>query len=111
MVAMCVANSQVASQYGSTNSMLFMFCIAASASASVAKRTKPKPLLRPVSRSLTTTCGEVSLISRLQPAGTSCLGQVTYGLLDLTELLELLAQSRVISVPGKASAVTSAADS
>lgn len=111
MVAMHVANSQVASQYGSTNSMLFMFSIAASASASVAKRTKPKPLLRPVSRSLTTTCSEVSLISSLQLAGTSCLGQVTYGLFDLAEFLELLAQSRVISVPGKASAVTSAADS
>jgi hypothetical protein len=37
-----------------------MFCIAVSASASVEKRTKPKPLLRPVSRSLTTTYGEVS---------------------------------------------------
>lgn len=42
-------------QVGSTDSTLFMFCIAVSASASVEKRTKPKPLLRPVSRSLTTT--------------------------------------------------------
>jgi hypothetical protein len=40
--------------------MLFMFCIAVSASASEAKRTKPKPLLRPVSRSLTTTYCNVS---------------------------------------------------
>lgn len=37
-------------------STLFMFAIAASASVSWAKRTKPKPRLRPVSRSLTTIC-------------------------------------------------------
>lgn len=38
-----------------TYSTLFMAAMAASAPASSAKRTKPKPRLRPVSRSLTTT--------------------------------------------------------
>lgn len=39
-----------------THSISFMALIAASASSSLEKRTKPKPRLRPVSRSLTTTC-------------------------------------------------------
>jgi hypothetical protein len=39
----------------STHSTLFMAAIAASASVSEEKRTNPKPRLRPVSRSLTTT--------------------------------------------------------
>jgi hypothetical protein len=38
-----------------TYSTLFMFCMAASASESWANLTNPKPRLRPVSRSLTTT--------------------------------------------------------
>lgn len=38
-----------------THSISFMALIAASASSSFEKRTKPKPRLRPVSRSLTTT--------------------------------------------------------
>lgn len=39
-----------------TYSTLFMAWMAASASDSWVKRTKPKPRLRPVSRSFTTTC-------------------------------------------------------
>jgi hypothetical protein len=82
-----------------TYSSLFRACMAESASASFAKRTKPKPLLRPVSRSLTTTCSRVSIyaFARLAPWG------FTDGFFDLTELLELLAESAVVGVPGKAS--------
>lgn len=80
--------------------MLFMFCIAVSASASEAKRTKPKPLLRPVSRSLTTTCDKVSISGDLS---TSRPKATTYSFFDLAEFFELLTQSRVIGMPRKTS--------
>lgn len=92
--------SGVKVQVERTDSTLFMFCIAASASASVEKRTKPKPLLRPVSRSFTTTCGHVSSLFRCAHAAPM---SVTYGLFDLAELLKLLAQSLVIGMPRKTS--------
>jgi hypothetical protein len=84
-----------------TYSSLFNAAMAESASASFAKRTKPKPLLRPVSRSLTTTCSGVSAFAILTVA---CARQwETHGLFDLAKLLELLAESAVVGVPCKAS--------
>lgn len=79
--------------------MLFMLAIAASASESEAKRTKPKPRLRPVSRSLTTICAD-QLVRVAWMRVKS-----TYGLLDLTELLELLAQGLVVGVPCEATVI------
>jgi hypothetical protein len=87
---------------GETYSSLFKAPMAASASASFAKRTKPKPLLRPVSRSLTTTCGSVSSLATRAVTGVTGCG--TDGFFDLAELFKLLAQSTIVGVPGKASA-------
>jgi hypothetical protein len=81
-----------------TYSSLFNAAIAESASASFAKRTKPKPLLRPVSRSLTTTCNGVSALMTAAAAEW-----ITHGFLDLAKLLKLLAESAVVGVPCKAS--------
>jgi hypothetical protein len=63
--------------------------MAASASASFAKRTKPNPLLRPVSRSFTTTCDDVS-VSGLCAVASAVEG-ITDGFFDLAEFLKLLA--------------------
>lgn len=84
---------------GCAHSMLFMLAIAASASESEAKRTKPKPRLRPVSRSLTTICAD-QLVKVAWMRVKS-----TYSLLDLTELLELLAQGLVVGVPCEATVI------
>jgi hypothetical protein len=84
-----------------TYSSLFNAAMAESASASFAKRTKPKPLLRPVSRSLTTTCSGVSAF--LIAAVARAAEWITHGFLDLAKLLELLAESAVVGVPRKAS--------
>lgn len=51
---------------GSSYSMLFMAVMAASASLSFVYRTKPKPRLRPVSRSFTTTCSDPREESRVR---------------------------------------------
>ena len=69
-----------------THSISFMPLIAASASSSFEKRTKPKPRLRPVSRSLTTTwefrvsIGEISV---------DLNARRSYSFLDDAKLLEL----------------------
>lgn len=47
-------NRQIMQWWWAAGQSLFMFAMAASASESWEKRTKPKPRLRPVSRSLTT---------------------------------------------------------
>jgi hypothetical protein len=86
---------------GETYSSLFNAVMAASASASFAKRTKPKPLLRPVSRSFTTTCWSVSAFATRAVTGVT--GSGTDGFFDLAELFKLLAQSTIVGVPGKAS--------
>jgi hypothetical protein len=82
-----------------TYSTLFMAAIAASASESWAKRTKPKPRLRPVSRSLTTTCKVNSCQCILVTQA-----QFSYSFFDLTIFLKLSAEGRVICVPCKAAA-------
>lgn len=84
-----------------TYSSLFKACIAESASASLAKRTKPKPLLRPVSRSFTTTCRGVSNI--VSVSIVEATRSITDSFFDLAELLELLAQGAIVGMPGKPS--------
>jgi hypothetical protein len=77
-------------------STLFIEAIAASASESWEKRTKPKPRLRPVSRSLTTVCFESERISWQWGS------RATYRFLDLAKFLEFGAEGVVIGVPGEA---------
>lgn len=81
--------------------MLFMAAMAASASASWVKRTNPKPRLRPVSRSLTTTYR--GKLVRWVLGEKMWDGRGTYSLLNGAELLELGAKSLLIRVPRKAS--------
>lgn len=81
-----------------TYSTLFIEAMAASAAASSAKRTKPKPRLRPVSRSLTTICEQE--VSGEQGGGR----RPTYRLIDGAEFLEFGPQRLVVGVPCQAAA-------
>lgn len=74
-----------------------MLVRARSASACVEKRTKPKPRLRFVSRSLTTTC-----IKSDVAANDGAVGQ-TYRLFYLAILLEAFSQRLIAGMPGQAS--------
>jgi len=79
-----------------------MAAMAASAAGSSMKRTKPKPRLRPVSRSLTTICARGQLLSfRAQIFSL----EWSYRLIDLAEFLKLDAQSLVVGVPCEAAVV------
>ena len=79
-----------------TDSVLFIFASASSASALDEKRTNPKPRLRFVSRSLTTTCGRVSNRRIIQAA------TLAYGFFDGSKLLEAIAQGLIGRMPGQA---------
>lgn len=87
--------------YDATHSTLFIAAIADSASCSLEKRTNPKPRLRPVSRSLTTTFAHVSFCH-----GASVVAKhlFTYCFIDLPELLEFRAQGLIVGMPCEATA-------
>jgi hypothetical protein len=87
---------------GPTNSTLFMAWMAFSASASWENRTKPKPRLRPVSRSLTTT---YTIVKRHGADGTTA----TYGLFHIAKLLKLGSERYIIRVPREAASISSVA--